>query len=46
MIGFMFFVQDFKEIVGIVGWLFCFCFFLAGEVECECVFLGAFDRDI
>ena len=50
MDGFMIFVQDFKEIVGIVG-----CFFLfffggggggGGGVECECVFLGAFERDI
>ena len=46
----MIFVQDFKEIVGIVG---CFFFFFVGGgggwgwgVECECVFLGAFERDI
>ena len=44
----MMFVQDFKEIVGIVG---CFFFFGGGGggvggVECVCVFLGAFERDI
>ena len=50
MDGFMIFVQDFKEIVGIVGCFFFFFFFFffwrGGGVECECVFLGAFERDI
>ena len=36
------FVEDLRKIVGIVGWFF----FLSGEVERECVFLGAFERDI
>ena len=51
MDGFMMFVQDFKEIVGIVG---CFFFFFeeggggggGGGGEWECVFLGAFEGDI
>ena len=42
----MIFVQDFKEIVGIVGCFFFVFFFWGGVVECECVFLGAFERDI
>ena len=48
MDGFMIFVQDFKEIVGIVGCFFFFFFFWGGGGggECEGVVLGAFERDI
>ena len=49
MDGFMIFVQDFKEIVGIVGCFF-FCFFLGGGwLNVSAFFLGhlsvIFERD-
>ena len=37
MDGFMIFVQDFKEIVGIVGCFFFFFFFLGGVGGLKCV---------
>ena len=39
----MMFVEDFKQNSRYCGLAFLF---LAGEVECECVFLWAFERDI